>query len=284
MSSFFRSSHDSESPLISSSFTTPTKNNSSDNNKKKNKKKRSGFASAALRGLGCASSASSEAHVPSASAVAARSSPDWQQGRRSSGRRTRPPPVHHHNSSDDQRAAMAAAAAAADAGADDDEEDAFDCFMSRHHPMIMMHHRARRYDEERFHREMMKFQTRMPDGLLIYDRYRDLRLDVDRMSYEELLELGDRIGHVSTGLREDEISRSLRKMKHSVFDASRLHISTEMERKCSICQVGFLLEEYEVNEDIGKLECGHSYHMYCIKQWLLQKNTCPVCKTAVTKT
>ncbi|KAJ6800681.1 E3 ubiquitin-protein ligase MBR2-like [Iris pallida] len=283
MSSFFRSSHDSESPLISSSFTTPTKNNSSDNNNKKKNKKRGGFASAALRGLGCASSASSEAHVPSASAVAARSSPDWQQGRRSSGRRTRPPPVHHHNSSDDQRAAMAAAAAA-DAGADDDEEDAFDCFMSRHHPMIMMHHRARRYDEERFHREMMKFQTRMPDGLLIYDRYRDLRLDVDRMSYEELLELGDRIGHVSTGLREDEISRSLRKMKHSVFDASRLHISTEMERKCSICQVGFLLEEYEVNEDIGKLECGHSYHMYCIKQWLLQKNTCPVCKTAVTKT
>lgn len=167
----------------------------------------------------------------------------------------------------------------ADDDDDDDEEDSFDCFMGRHHPMIMHHHRAGRYDAERFHREMMKFQTRMSGGSLMYDRYRDMRLDVDRMSYEELLELGDRIGHVSTGLREDEISQNLRKMKHSIFDASQLHISTEMERKCSICQ-----EEYEVNEDIGKLECGHSYHMYCIKQWLLRKNSCPVCKTSVPKT
>jgi hypothetical protein len=34
---------------------------------------------------------------------------------------------------------------------------------------------------------------------------------------------------------------------------------------------------------MGRLDCGHSYHVYCIKQWLSQKNTCPVCKTAVSK-
>jgi len=45
-----------------------------------------------------------------------------------------------------------------------------------------------------------------------------------------------------------------------------------------------LQEEFEANEEMGRLECGHSYHVYCIKQWLSQKNTCPVCKTAVTKT
>ncbi|KAJ6803305.1 E3 ubiquitin-protein ligase MBR2-like [Iris pallida] len=280
MSSFFRSSHDSESPLISSS--------SSSN--KREKKKKSGFASAALRGLGCASSASSEAYAPppSAAASSVRSSADsqdQQQGWRSSRGRARPPPIiHHHNRktnsrNNNQRAAMAAAVDAADDDdEDDDEEDSFDCFMGRHHPMIM-HHRTGRYDAERFHREMMKLQTRMSGGLLIYDRYRDLQLDVDRMSYEELLELGDRIGHVSTGLREDEISQSLMEMKHSVFDSSQPDISTEMERKCSICQ-----EEYKVDEDMGKLECGHSYHMYCIKQWLFQKNSCPVCKTSVTKT
>ncbi|CAL9082622.1 unnamed protein product [Musa acuminata var. zebrina] len=43
-------------------------------------------------------------------------------------------------------------------------------------------------------------------------------------------------------------------------------------------------EEYEANDEIGKLDCGHSYHVFCIKQWLLQKNDCPVCKTSVPRT
>jgi hypothetical protein len=112
------------------------------------------------------------------------------------------------------------------------------------------------------------------DGLL--DRYRDLRLDVDNMSYEELLELGERIGHVNTGLREDEIIRSLRKIKLSSLDDLSPHISAKIQRKCSICQ-----EEYELDDEMGKLDCGHLYHSSCIKQWLLQKNACPVCKTEV---
>lgn len=59
-------------------------------------------------------------------------------------------------------------------------------------------------------------------------------------SLQELLELGEKMGHVSTGLREEEIARSLRKIKHSVFGASARHLSTETEWKCSICQVGLL--------------------------------------------
>uniref|UniRef100_A0A5B7APM5 RING-type E3 ubiquitin transferase n=1 Tax=Davidia involucrata TaxID=16924 RepID=A0A5B7APM5_DAVIN len=108
-----------------------------------------------------------------------------------------------------------------------------------------------------------------------FDRYRDWRIDVDNMSYEELLELGDRIGYVNTGLREDDIIRCLRKAKLSVSDDLSSHFATEMEWKCSICQ-----EEYEADDETGKLDCGHFYHTHCIKQWLVQKNTCPVCKTA----
>ncbi|XP_021727569.1 uncharacterized protein LOC110694703 [Chenopodium quinoa] len=107
------------------------------------------------------------------------------------------------------------------------------------------------------------------------DRYRDLRLDVDNMTYEELLELGDRIGHVSTGLGDDQIGRCLRKTKLSILNElpSQSHISADIEGKCSICQ-----DEYEVEEEVGKLECGHAYHLHCIKQWLVRKNACPVCK------
>ncbi|KAF8399071.1 hypothetical protein HHK36_014937 [Tetracentron sinense] len=125
--------------------------------------------------------------------------------------------------------------------------------------------------------EIMMFQGSLLLGRRSngYDRYRDWRLDVDNMSYEELLELGDRIGYMSTGLREDEIIRCLRKTKHSILDVLPTHFPTEMERKCSICQ-----EEYEADDEVGRLECGHYFHICCIKQWLLQKNACPVCKAA----
>ncbi|CAL9073015.1 unnamed protein product [Musa textilis] len=82
--------------------------------------------------------------------------------------------------------------------------------------------------------------------------------------YKELLELGDKIGHVSTRLKEEEIIGSLRKVKHSFFDALKRHFATEIDGICSICQ-----EEYEANDEIGELNCGHSYHVFCIKQWLL---------------
>ena len=38
-------------------------------------------------------------------------------------------------------------------------------------------------------------------------------------------------------------------------------------------------EEYANEEEIGTLKkCGHNYHVNCIREWLLMKNACPVCK------
>ncbi|KAF3781633.1 E3 ubiquitin-protein ligase [Nymphaea thermarum] len=124
--------------------------------------------------------------------------------------------------------------------------------------------------------ELVMLQTSLLlGGVDLCDQFRDWRLDVDSMTYEELLELGDKIGYVSTGLNEDQIARCLMKMKHTGSLAS--HFSCEKEKKCSICQ-----EEYEGRDEVGKLECGHNFHMCCIKQWLLQKNACPVCKAAAS--
>ncbi|KAF6986029.1 hypothetical protein CFC21_003823 [Triticum aestivum] len=137
------------------------------------------------------------------------------------------------------------------------------------------HRHAHPYD--RTDQEIMMFRTRLLLGRMgMYDQYQDWRLDVDNMNYEELLALEDRIGYVSTGLREDEIVRGLRVGKHLAFD--RKHFSTEMERSCSICQ-----EEFEASEEIGRLSCGHGYHVHCIKQWLSRKNACPLCKVAISK-
>ncbi|KAK1396412.1 RING/U-box domain-containing protein [Heracleum sosnowskyi] len=103
-----------------------------------------------------------------------------------------------------------------------------------------------------------------------YDQYRDMRLDVDSMSYEELLALEETIGNVSTGLSEDMILKCLSGKRYSCGDQNRV------EESCAIC-----LEEYKSDGGIGTLKnCGHDYHVDCIKKWLLVKNVCPICKAA----
>ncbi|GLT48869.1 hypothetical protein SLA2020_224600 [Shorea laevis] len=109
------------------------------------------------------------------------------------------------------------------------------------------------------------------------DQFSTWRLDIDDMTYEQLLELGDRIGYVNTGLKEDEISKCLRKIKHRLLNDMTSNVPVQVDGKCSICQ-----EEYEADDEMGKLYCGHSFHIQCIKQWLTHKKTCPVCKTEAT--
>ncbi|KAL8205170.1 hypothetical protein R6Q57_008721 [Mikania cordata] len=103
----------------------------------------------------------------------------------------------------------------------------------------------------------------------LHDRHRDMRLDVDNMSYEELLALEEHIGNVNTGLSEEVILKSMKQRKHIAF----MMFSTQNLEPCCICQ-----EEYDTGDNIGSLDCGHDFHTDCIKQWLAQKNICPICK------
>ncbi|KAK9066747.1 hypothetical protein SSX86_014070 [Deinandra increscens subsp. villosa] len=106
----------------------------------------------------------------------------------------------------------------------------------------------------------------------IHDRHRDMRLDIDNMSYEELLALEERIGNVNTGLTEEKVSKCLKPKTYS-------SVTGEPDAEpCCICQ-----EEYKNGDDLGELKCGHDFHSSCIKQWLHQKNLCPVCKSAASK-
>lgn len=104
----------------------------------------------------------------------------------------------------------------------------------------------------------------------MHDRHREMRLDVDNMSYEELLALEERIGDVSTGLSEDIINKL---MKQRFYMSLMTESSSDLE-PCCICQ-----EEYVDGQNLGLLDCGHEFHSNCITQWLMQKNLCPICKT-----
>ncbi|MCO5548653.1 hypothetical protein L7F22_002112 [Adiantum nelumboides] len=112
------------------------------------------------------------------------------------------------------------------------------------------------------------------DGFEVEGHHYGLQPDVDNMSYEELLALEERIGNVNTGLSEENICKCLKTSKHSSYDMPVLvAVPQESEIKCSICQ-----EDYMAGDELGQLNCSHTYHTGCIKQWLGLKNQCPICK------
>ncbi|KAL5564273.1 hypothetical protein UlMin_027437 [Ulmus minor] len=111
----------------------------------------------------------------------------------------------------------------------------------------------------------------------LIDHHSDMRLDIEDMSYEELLALGERIGNVNTGLTEEMITRRLKTMPYL---SSGTEECPEKEAECCIiCQ-----DNYKNLEKVGSLDCGHEYHAECLKNWLVLKNVCPICKSEALST
>ena len=91
--------------------------------------------------------------------------------------------------------------------------------------------------------------------------------NVDNMSYEELLDLEERMGKVSKGLSEEAI----KKLKKEKYVKNKFS-----EDKCIICQY-----EYKVDEQLIILPCNHNFHLECIIEWLKKEKTCPFCKSEI---
>ncbi|XP_059301200.1 probable E3 ubiquitin-protein ligase ZFP1 [Lycium ferocissimum] len=110
------------------------------------------------------------------------------------------------------------------------------------------------------------------------DQHREMRMDVDHMSYEELLALGEQIGTAKTGLLEEVIVSNLKTRSFSSVEIPcNLESAACSDHKtdfCVICQF-----DYKDQENVGTLDCGHEYHAECVKKWLTMKNKCPICKS-----
>ncbi|XP_071726377.1 uncharacterized protein [Rutidosis leptorrhynchoides] len=116
-------------------------------------------------------------------------------------------------------------------------------------------------------------------GFNFFDQHRDMRLDIDNMSYEELLALEEEMGVVSTALSEEELSKCLRISTYKPLHMNKRGIRGNCcldDTKCTICQ-----EEFVAGDEIGKVGCDHAYHATCINHWMQLKNWCPICKVSV---
>ena len=87
--------------------------------------------------------------------------------------------------------------------------------------------------------------------------------DVDRMSYEQLMELGENAGQVSRGYTKLQLDTlQLLEWADGSTDAD----------SCLIC-----MENFVSGKIFKKLQCGHEYDSNCIDTWLLKEKRCPVC-------
>lgn len=93
----------------------------------------------------------------------------------------------------------------------------------------------------------------------------DLNMNQINESFEQASEF-----MASSGLTEKLISKNLTLTKYREEE--------EESEICVVCQV-----EFENNERVGVLQCRHRFHPKCIKEWLLRKNVCPLCKGQALK-
>ncbi|CAD8065627.1 unnamed protein product [Paramecium sonneborni] len=91
------------------------------------------------------------------------------------------------------------------------------------------------------------------------------QFQTDGMTYEELLELQNQIGHVSRGLTKEQIKKIPKKIVYN-----------KQKDVCSICQ-----NDIVKFEKIRELKCKHFYHSKCIKKWLINEKKCPICQIEV---
>jgi len=73
-------------------------------------------------------------------------------------------------------------------------------------------------------------------------------------------------------LRTRRFRRS-REIKDGKLSIDPLSLEPDQCPCCSICLV-----DYIEDDRIANLDCGHVFHVECVKSWIVRKNYCPLCK------
>ncbi|XP_015470985.1 E3 ubiquitin-protein ligase RNF165 isoform X1 [Parus major] len=131
-----------------------------------------------------------------------------------------------------------------------------------------------------------------------------------RESYEELLQLEDRLGSVNRGAVQNTIERFTFPHKYKKARKLRAKFSkgsqpsptqrvqfppcpqlrrpqegkaeqddgeeSDTDEKCTIC-----LSMLEDGEDVRRLPCMHLFHQVCVDQWLATSKKCPICRVDI---
>lgn len=101
------------------------------------------------------------------------------------------------------------------------------------------------------------------------------------LSYETMLQLGERIGDVKTERWKMRAAVEIAKLPLTKFCQAALSAKTDAndsELKCLVCQC-----EYEEGEEVRTLPCGHVFHAECVDEWLSTRPGCAYCKKSIVE-
>jgi len=103
--------------------------------------------------------------------------------------------------------------------------------------------------------------------------------DTNNDQYEMMLRLGEAMGDVKQERWTMEAQSHIASLETHKFVGKAIPKNIDQNDtkcKCLICQFN-----YEENELLRKLPCGHCFHANCIDQWLSQKDYCPYCRQPI---
>lgn len=131
-----------------------------------------------------------------------------------------------------------------------------------------------------FHRGEARFASARHERVSRNLARRLARLDIDRLSYEELLALFPGNGRPRPIPTPEELARlptwKAGPREVGPADASNSQDEDGIGHTCAIC-----LERYQLGEELKTLPCLHVYHSACIDRWLQSEIpgavACPVC-------
>jgi len=97
-------------------------------------------------------------------------------------------------------------------------------------------------------------------------------VDPDGLSYDQLLELGERIGDVKQERWRMDCVQHISTLETTIYSADTI----VSDATCVVCQY-----EFECGDQLKKLPCGHLFHNECIDPWLKDHDTCVTCKKSI---
>jgi len=100
-----------------------------------------------------------------------------------------------------------------------------------------------------------------------------LLLSSDVMSgdvYERLMDMQEMLQR-NRGMEESTIRENIPLIKYNASDFND-------QSQCMVC-----LCDFEADEELYKLPCGHIFHPGCITEWLLRCTDCPLCKANIDR-
>ena len=107
----------------------------------------------------------------------------------------------------------------------------------------------------------------------------ELEDDEGELSYDAMLQLGERIGDVKSERWALNARKEIEKLPTFQFQPStgaRAGDVDDSEVKCLVCQC-----EYEEGDKLLRLPCNHCFHAPCAEQWLMEKDICPYCRQCI---